>query len=283
MPIARTLSVLLCGVLAASGPVAAQDGDDWDFGQDPARDLTIAAVSFDNFGVAVRCMGDSLSVVVSGLPTDSGMRQVRYAMNEEPDRDSQWVSGQNSNAAFAVWPRSVAEELRHGGRLVLLTPEGQTWRRYQVDLPASGSAVGRVFQACGHTLETPAAEVPSGERFAGLKWRDMPEPNFPDRAQVAAGLAALSCTVRADGRLRACKVESEFPEGSGFGRAAVLGAHHDGRVEALDPSGPTLEGRTINFVTRYRLTNGLYIQPPPSRLPDRDDVYNPVRPAPDED
>jgi hypothetical protein len=69
--------VALCTALLIAAPVAApaQDpSEDWDFGADPARKLTIAAMTFENFGVAVRCMDENLSVVVSGLPVASGER-----------------------------------------------------------------------------------------------------------------------------------------------------------------------------------------------------------------
>lgn len=280
---ARTACTLLLAGLAASGPALSQDGDDWDFGQDPERGLTIAAVSFENFGVAVRCMNDSLSVVMTGLPTASGVRRLRYGVGQEPGAESRWVSGRDSNAAFAVWPRRVATDMSRGGSLVVLAPGADGVQRYAVDLPASREAVGRVFQACGLTLD-PANEDsgPSGEQFAGLRWRNAPTPSFPSRAQASAGLAGVTCTVRADGTLRGCTAESEFPEGSGFGRAAELGAHRTGRVVAIDPSGPSLEGRTIAFVTRYMIDDSPWVQPPPSHIPGRDEAYNPP-PKPPED
>lgn len=283
MRYARTTLALLLGLVAVSGPAGAQDGDDWDFGQDPARKLTIAAVSFENFGVAVRCMNGSLSVVMSGLPTASGVRRLRYGVGEAPGAESRWVSGRDSNAAFAVWPRRVATEMSRGGPLVVLAPRADGLQRYAVDLPPSREAVGRVFQACGLTLDAPEEDAgPTGEQFAGLTWRDSPRPSFPDRTSASAGLAGVTCTLRADGTLRGCKAESEFPEGSGFGRAAELGAHRTGRVQAIDPSGPSLEGRTIAFITNYMIDDSAWVQPPPSRLPGRDEAYNPV-PKPSDD
>ena len=51
----KRLALIGLAALIAT-PATAQD--DWDLGRDPERKLTIAAVTYDNFGVAVRCMDD---------------------------------------------------------------------------------------------------------------------------------------------------------------------------------------------------------------------------------
>lgn len=267
----------LAGLVLANGPAVAQQADDWDFGQDPARKLTIAAMTFDNFGVAVRCMDGSFSVVVSGLPVASGRRSLGWRMGEGPDQQTSWVSPPDSASAFAVWPRSVATGLSRGGALQIAARDGETTRRYAIDIPPSSQAVGRVFEACGLNLLAPTTAAPSGESFAGLRWTRAPEPSFPDRdMSYSAGMAALRCTAQADGSLRGCEVESEFPVGVGFGRAAVLGAHRSGRVAAVE-RGQSIGDRTIVFLVRYGQILGGWMEPPPSRLPDRDEVYNPPR------
>jgi hypothetical protein len=261
-------AVTLAGLLIGNSAATAQDPEDWDFGADPERDLAIAAVTFDNFGVAVRCMNDNLSVVVSGLPVASGERRLSYSMGGDTERESVWISGRNSTSAFAIWPRYVATGLSRGGRLVIVAPDGEQSRRYAVDLPPSSSAVGRVFQACGKVIE-PAGEntAPSGESFAGVRWAEEPEASFPSQANMEeSGIGAVSCTLRANGRMRACQIESEFPEGSGFGRAAQFGANRTARAEPLDPSGPSMEGIRVAFMVRF-IAYGAALPPSASRLP----------------
>ena len=279
----RTIALtgVLVTTMAFGGPAAARDGDDWDYGEDPARKLSIAAVSFESFGVAVRCVDGSLSVVLSGLPVDSGQRRLLYSMGGDPEVESLWVSGSASTSAFALWPRSVATAMSRGGRLSVAARDGEATRRYAVDLPASSSSVGRVFRACGHELDPSRPDdSPGDEDFAGLVWARSPEISYPRRARYERGLAAILCHVGEGGGLRDCTVESEFPEGSGFGRAATLGAHRTARVEAANGSDEDIEGRRISFVTRYRMS-APGLTPPPSRLPQRDDIYNP--PPPDAD
>jgi hypothetical protein len=264
------MGVLVAVCLAASGSASGQEGEDWDFGEDRARDLAIAAVTFENFGVAVRCMGDSLSVVLTGLPVDSGERPLRVQVGDGPEDASTWVSARDSTTAFAIWPRALATQLSRGGTLRVQAPDGDQIRRYAVDLPPSPQSIGKVFQACGRDLRTDTA-APAQESFGGLRWRNVPEIRFPGRAEPQPGLAAIQCRVDANGGLRACNAESEFPEGAGFGRYAEMGAHRTGRVEAVVP-GESIEGRSIVFIARYRMTRGAGFPPLPSRLPPRDEI-----------
>lgn len=244
-------ALLLTAMMASSGPVAAQETDDWDFGHDPARRLTVAAVTFDNFGVAVRCMNGSFSVVMSGLPVASGERRLNYQIGETAVADSLWVSGPDSTSAFAVWPRSVATQFSQGGRLVVSAPDGENTRRYAVDLPPARTSVRNVFESCGRTLETSESDQPpDGEDFAGLVWRETPTIVHPGDDAFMRGIVALSCFVRANGTLRDCRVESEFPEDAGFGRAAQFGTHRSARVAAAQPGEP-IEGKVVVFTNRF--------------------------------
>lgn len=268
----RVSAALLAAALTIHTPAFAQEGDDWDFGSDPARKLTIAAVTFDNFGVAVRCMDGTLGVVMSGLPEASDERRMGYWIGDHAAPQSPWVSGRRSNTAFAVWPRSVATALSRGGQLTVVAMDDQTPRRYTVDLPVSHAAIGQVFQACGHALEpvSDEDEAPSGETLGGLRWVKPPRPTFPSRSSDDGGLAALTCTLNAQGRLRDCAVESEFPEGAGFGRAATYAAHRTAEVAPTEPGG-VMEGRRVSFTARYNLLPGAPLPAIATRLPQRDE------------
>ena len=265
-------SVLALSALIAT-PATAQD--DWDLGRDPARRLTIAAVTYDNFGVAVRCMDGVMSVVVSGLPPGRGIRTIRSRIGDQPEIDGRWVSAGEGAAAFSIWPAATAASLAHGGRWVLEVPDGERIRRISADIPASPAAIGEVFTACGRTLSpTSQDDEPDQEDFAGLTWARMPTPEYPSRTFAGGGLAALSCTVDAQGGLRDCQIESEFPEGAGFGRAAVSAAHRRGRVEPLEPGSPReMEGLKVVYTARFNLIEDDRAPLPPiaTRLPLRTD------------
>lgn len=261
------LIALIVAAVGAPAP-AQQASEDWDLGRDAERNLVIAAVTFETFGIAVRCRDNVLSVVASGVPVAEGSRIFKYSMGGEPERNTTWVGTRRSQTAFAIWPASVASDLRQGGRLSLGVPDGDHIKRITVDLPPSPSAIGQVFAACGRELPDDDHAEPDQENLGALVWRQRPQPSFPSRTNADAGLAALLCNVDARGRLRRCKVESEFPEGGGFGRAATLGAHQTGRVGI--PSGQTglLDGRQISLVVRYNIIDAP-LPVTPSRLPDR--------------
>lgn len=257
-------------LLAVACPAAAQDvPEDWDLGRAPDQNLTIAAVSFENFGVAVRCRNGILGVMVSGLPPAAGVRRIGYSMAGSPEKETTWVGAGEGRTAFAIWPASVARDLRHGGRLSLGVPEAGRVKRIVVDLPASPSAIGQVFEACDRELpnDAPAAlDLPEREDMGGLMWRSAPQPSFPDTGSES-GIAAVICGVDAAGALRGCRAESEFPEGGGFGRAATLGAHRTGRVAIRQGETGPLAGRRISFVVRYRISDAVDMPVTPSRLP----------------
>ncbi|MDQ8030341.1 MAG: hypothetical protein REJ23_16575, partial [Brevundimonas sp.] len=69
-----------------------------------------------------------------------------------------------------------------------------------------------------------------------LPWRSPPNIVFPDRARdrdVMRGEATIECDVApTNGRLSACRVLSETPDGAGFGSAAVSGSARS----SLDPA-----------------------------------------------
>ena len=259
-----------CLLLALALPASAQDAsEDWDFWQTPAEKLSIAAVSFEKFGIAVRCREGVLAVVVSGLPPASGVRKIQYSMAGSLEEETTWVGGGDGRAAFAIWPSAMANELRRGGRLSLGVSEGGVIRRAVVDLPPSPAAIEQVFEACDREI-TETADQPDRSDLGSLVWRTVPTPSFPSRTGSETGIAALLCNVDDTGGLRGCRTDSEFPEGGGFGRAATLGAHRTGRVAlgAEDP-GP-LAGRRISFVVRYNISDAPELPVTPSRLPRRE-------------
>ena len=267
----RQILVALMGLasLSLTGAAQAQSADDWDFGADPSRKLTVASIDYGTYGVAVRCMDGVVSLTISGLPEASGERDLSLSLAGGPSYTSQWISGRNSPVAFALWPRQLAGGLARGGTLVISAPDGGLTRRYTMDLPRSEQSVARTLAACGHTLEAPA---PAGENQVGLAWVNPPRPTPSNRADYATyeqALAAVVCQIAPDGKLRDCEAESEFPPGSGWARASVVTAHREGRVRLTSGPGPIPPGRTIGFVSRLNWNDDL-LPATPSRLPLRE-------------
>lgn len=189
----------------------------------------MASVIFDNgFGVAVRCLTDDLEVLIAGLPeeaTDS--RRLLVKIGDEEAITGNWLVGTARTSALAPRPAWMARRLRGGGHLsVGIETDGAPARRYLAEIPASLAAVDEVLHACGWPAEDARDSLPSFPA-GSAGWSRRPLPEFPPSALSAKALwgrVELNCLVRADGRPRQCRVESERPSEVGFAEAALEAA-----------------------------------------------------------
>lgn len=77
---------------------------------------------------------------------------------------------------------------------------------------------------------------------------------YPDRAarRGVQGRAEIACRVTAGGRLEACAVASERPDGEGFGAAAVKMSRHF-KMRPMTRDGVPVAGGTIRIPIRFAL------------------------------
>ncbi|WP_156467093.1 energy transducer TonB, partial [Phenylobacterium sp. CCH9-H3] len=77
---------------------------------------------------------------------------------------------------------------------------------------------------------------------------------YPERAarRGVEGRAVIGCRVAASGRLEACAVVTETPDGEGFGSAALKMSRHF-KLRPMTRDGVPVSGGTIRIPIRFNL------------------------------
>lgn len=242
----RFLAALL--VCATAFPALAQDADqDWDVMNDPRKKLTVAYTQFDNgVGIATRCVDGGFEVILSGLPPAgrATTRPLRIAFGDENLAESRWTVAINDTVAVSELPAPFARELRAGGRLRILVPNGASEGRnllYDLTLPASSVSIDQTLTTCNRPLVDPRdAELDALQEDGvpvNLAWAVRPAPEYP-ASNYARGFAVATCVANPDGTLRDCAIETEHPRDGRFGAAALAGAQRARLQNMAEPGAP---------------------------------------------
>lgn len=254
----RSLTALLACAVAL--PALAQDASaDWDLAQDQRKNLLVAYARFDNgVSIGTRCADGGFEAVISGLPPAgrASTRPLRIAFGDDDLSDSRWGVATDDTIAISELPAPFARELRAGGRLRILVPNGAPDGRnllYDLTLPASSSSIDQTLTACGRPLVDPRdAELEALEEDGvprNLAWAVRPRPNFPS-TRYARGFAVATCVSNPDGSLRDCTIESEHPRDGRFGQAA-LAAVRRARLQNLAEPGAPLPVTRVLYKTHF--------------------------------
>ena len=148
------LAVVLAGAICS--PALAQEEDDWEFGEDAARQLTVATVRYDaGKAVVAQCEKGELKVVIVGLPAATTGSRHLNASRTDGRRDSQgWFAPVGQTAFTSTTPGRDARFLRGGGMFELRSAEDEagTPMRAAFDLPTQNANLDRVLAACGYAV-----------------------------------------------------------------------------------------------------------------------------------
>lgn len=249
----RSLAALLACIVAL--PALAQDASaDWDLLEDPQKKLLVAYTRFDNgVSIATRCADGGFEAVITGLPPagSATRRPLRIAFGDEDLASTSWSVAIDDTVAVADLPAPFARELRAGGRLRILVPNGAAAGRnlmYDLELPASSASIDRTLTTCERPLVDPRdAELETLSEDGvpvNLMWGVRPEPRYP-ATRYARGFAVISCVTNPTGSLRDCAIESEHPREGGFGASTLASARRARVRNAADPRGPVPTTRVL--------------------------------------
>lgn len=247
-----------------SGSAFAQDtapiGEDWDLHKDEAKKTTIAYVTTTaGLSIATRCVNGGFSALLAGLPETPRRNKTRplgLTFRDEEVSEWRWNVTTDRTAVVADFPAPFARELRQGGRLQIVVPNGGgdgRNLRYDLELPASGSAIDETLTACGRPLVDPRDQeldaIAEDGLQVGMRWDRQTRPRYPSRSRYSEGFAVTTCVAQPDGRLRDCIIETEHP-GDGLFGEAVLNAARNATVayDGDQPTAPRMMAFRVNFI-----------------------------------
>ncbi len=221
--LATALGAVLCaGQAMASSP---QD-DDWEFQEDPARRISVAAARYDaGQMIVVQCRESALTVVLTGLPQSAEMLRLTAARADGRAVEQAWAPAGAPGAYRSLSAGRDVRFMRGGGLYTVRTTEGAApVFRGSFDLPAQSANLDRVLTACGWAVaddrdavaeaSTVTTVNPDGEgrrrvptqrgATSRAPRRELPMPPPPATPPPAEHM--VSCIVR-DMHLRECRAD----------------------------------------------------------------------------
>lgn len=193
----------LCALTCAAGQAAPVHDDDWEFVEDPAQELTLAAVRYDGGqSIIAQCQRGRLVLVLTGLPEGEEMLRLGATRADGRATAQRWTPVGGPGTYRSVTPGREVRFLRGGGAYVVRSAVGAaTPVNATFDLPGQSANLDRVLTACGWALEDDRDLLEEADVFLDRPSarREPPPyrvPSVPERE--------VSCVVR-EMRLRDCR------------------------------------------------------------------------------
>ena len=263
--IAFTIALASCPAKAGAQDSVPQQ---WLLERVTEKDAIVATASFDNgLTIVARCDHDVFDLLIVGLPEASASevhRSLALLVGEQTREKAYfWTVASDRTAAFSRVPGVLARQLARGGTLqiILPAPAGGRRTRYVMGLEPSGEAVNETLTHCGWPVFDPRDELLLGDGLGppgNIMWKTLPQAQFPGQAAqngITDGSVTLNCILAADGKLDACRIESEHPRGYGFGREALrsVGQARMRLTDTAQAEGVTMTQAPIVFAITYRV------------------------------
>lgn len=265
------LLAMVAGAMSVPVAAVAQEEDDWEFGEDAARELTAATVRYDaGKAVVVQCEKGDLKVVIVGLPaTTTASRRLAVSRADGRSDVQTWFAPAGQTAFTSTVSGRDARFLRGGGLYQLRSAEGEagTPMRAAFDLPTQNANLDRVLTACGYAVSDERdllqraspdlktaweAEHENDRPRARTGSRSVSQPNArsrrgPPPAPPAPRPSRTSCIVRG-GEYADCRVEHASVGDRASDAGAAIQRLNGTKLEAA--SAAANEGR-VDYLRNY--------------------------------
>lgn len=250
------LGLLAALVASAASPATAQDTaaisagapDDWEFAADPGGRSHLATIGFSGgLAIDVTCYdGHTLTIVFQGLPSETDDAHMATASRPDGRSAQGVVTPRGADRLQAQAGARFARTLRGGGAFSLqVEPPFGSPKRLTVDLPAQHANLDRVIQACGLNLDEPRDALPELTDLRARPSVNVGPPRRPRGPGASWVRVEVGCVVTSAARLTDCRIESEHPQGTGYGRT-VARAFEGEPIDVPDAEAAT--GRIVYFV-----------------------------------
>lgn len=187
------LLAMVAGAMSVPVAAVAQEEDDWEFGEDAARELTAATVRYDaGKAVVVQCEKGDLKVVIVGLPaTTTASRRLAVSRADGRSDVQTWFAPAGQTAFTSTVSGRDARFLRGGGLYQLRSAEGEagTPMRAAFDLPTQNANLDRVLTACGYAVSDERDLLQRASPDLKTAWEAEHEN---DRPRVRSGSRSVS-------------------------------------------------------------------------------------------
>lgn len=203
MKLLAAAAVAAC--LLAPCAVAAQETDDWEYGEDAGRKMTAAVTRYDSgHAFAVQCADKLLTVAILGFPgPDEG--KVWLEVTRPDGRTDAMVWNRRPGGVLSAREGARAARTLRGGGIVRLRSAGADPAvRAAFELPATWANLDRAIVACDRPLESARDAVPvlRGD-IVGWTVADLPSSAYSS-SREGTRVTAVSCLVGEDLRLLDC-------------------------------------------------------------------------------
>ena len=247
-----TLVAALCAILCAGpGAAFAQDEDDWELVEDPAQELTLAAVRYDGGqSIIAQCQRGRLVLVMTGLPESGELLRLAATRADGRAAAQRWTPVAGPGTYRSVTPGREARFMRGGGAYVVRSASGAaTPVSATFDLPGQSANLERVLTACGWALEDDRDLLEEADVFLDRPSarRERPSyrvPSVPERE--------VSCVVR-EMRLRDCRSDHPPSARTANTRSLLRAVQGEQVHPAIGADPAAAEGKVFRVIASNQL------------------------------